>query len=86
MKLDQSKVLEAISQKLIAVGEKEVIVGPDDIPMALNILKLLEIYETGDFYGTLSIRILGVSPRNIKITERSFRLVEEKSEFFLDKD
>lgn len=80
------KIKNLINEKLDKVTKNEVISGPDDIPMAINILKLLELYETGNFYGVISIKIVGVSPRNLKVTEKSYKLREEKSEFFLDNE
>jgi len=83
--LDFNKVVVEINKLLKKTRKEEVITGSDDAPMALNILKLLRIYDTGQFYGTVSIKIVGVSPRNLKINEQSFKLLEENLEFFLDK-
>lgn len=84
-RLNLDSVITEIIKKLKKVSKIEVINGSDDIPMAINILKLLEIYEKGDFYGTVAIKIVGISPRNLRVLERSYKLLEEKREFFLDK-
>jgi len=79
------EVKKKIDEKLEKVTNVEVIAGPDDVPIAVNILKLLELYEQGNFYGVIGIKIVGASPRNLKVLERSYKLKEEKSELFLDK-
>ena len=84
IKVDFDKTFKKIGELLKIVNDKEKVSETDDVPMALNILKLLEIYQaTGkhNFYGTISIKMVGVKCRNLKIVERSFKLCEEKIDF-----
>lgn len=84
LKIDINKVSNEIIKKLKKVTKNEILDSPDSCPMVFNILKLLEIYEEGNFYGIFSIKTLGTSSRNMKIQEQSLKLVEEKSDFILD--
>jgi len=73
-----------INELLRKVSKQEVVIETDDVPMALNILKLLEIYDAkgrGNFYGVVSIKIVGVKTRNLKISEQSFKLCDEKIDY-----
>jgi len=84
IKVDLEKSIQKINELLKKVSAKEVVNETDDVPMALNILKLLEIYDAKgnhNFYGTVSIKMVGVKCRNLKVSERSFKLCEEKIEF-----
>lgn len=84
IKIDLDKTTQKINELLKKVSAKEVVNETDDVPMALNVLKLLEIYDAKgqhNFYGTVSIKMVGVKSRNLKITERSFKLCEEKIDF-----
>lgn len=84
VKIDFDKTLKKINELLKTVTDKETVSETDDVPMALNILKLLEIYQAKgkhNFYGTISIKMVGVKCRNLKIIERSFKLCEEKIDF-----
>lgn len=84
IKIDLDKTTQKIIELLKKVSAKEVVNETDDVPMALNILKLLEIYDAKghhNFYGTISIKMVGVKSRNLKIIERSFKLCEEKLEY-----
>lgn len=84
MNLNIDAAIKEINLKLREISGHEVIESQEDVPLALNILKLLEIVEKGNFYGVLSIKILGVTSRNIRVTDQSFKLLDEKSKFFLD--
>lgn len=57
--------------------ESDKLTETDDVPIALNILKILNLCEKGDFYGTVNIKILGIKSRNLRLTEMSFKLTEE---------
>jgi hypothetical protein len=84
IKVDLEKTTKKINELLKKISAKEVVTETDDVPMSLNVLKLLEICEAKgqhNFYGTVAIKIVGVKSRNLKITERSFKLCEEKIEF-----
>ena len=84
VKINKKKILDKINQLLIEVDREEVVSESDDVPMMLNVLKLLEVYcdeNKHNFYGTVSIKIVGVKCRNLKIIERSFKLCEEKLEY-----
>ena len=84
IKIDLEKTINKINELLKKVTAKEVVNETDDVPMALNILKLLEIYDAKgqhNFYGTVSIKMVGVKSRNLKVLERSFKLCEEKIDF-----
>ena len=83
-RVDLKKTIDKINELLKDIDEEELVTESDDVPMALNILKLLEIYSDNgnrNFYGTVSIKMIGIKCRNIKITERSFKLCEEKEEY-----
>lgn len=84
LKCDLRKALRKLIKEVIKASEMELIIGGDDMPMIVNLLKLLEIYNTGQFYGTVAIKIVGVSPRNLRVQEQTFKLQEEKGDFFLD--
>jgi hypothetical protein len=80
IKINLDKTVEEIVKLLKKVSEHETVNETDDVPIALNILKLLQIYDAKgkrNFYGTVSIKMVGVKCRNIKMSERSFKLCEE---------
>jgi hypothetical protein len=84
IKVDLEKTIEKINDLLRKVSKQEVVNEPDDVPMALNILKLLEIYDAKghhNFYGTISIKMVGIKARNLKINEQSFKLCNEKVDY-----
>ena len=84
VRIDLKKTIDKINDLLKKIDEEEWVTESDDVPMALNVLKLLEIYHdkgNRNFYGTVSIKMIGFKCRNIKITERSFKLCEEKEDY-----
>ena len=84
VKINKKKILDKILQLLLEANRDEEVTESDDVPMMLNILKLLEVYcDHGkrNFYGTVSIKMVGVKCRNLKIIERSFKLCEEKIDY-----
>ena len=74
-----AKIKREINKKLeiISKMESDKLTETDDVPIALNILKILNLCEKGDFYGTVNIKILGIKSRNLRLTEMSFKLTEE---------
>ena len=81
IKANLPKIKRAISRKLDKISQQEVVNESDDVPMALNVLKLLELAERGDFYGMVHLKILGVKCRNLKLAEMSFKLTEEMKDY-----
>ena len=41
-----------------------------------NVFFLLDLITTGDFYGTLQLKVLGCTLRNMTMVERTFRVDE----------
>ena len=81
IKVNLTKIKREINKKLESISKKEIISETDDVPIALNILKILDLCEKGDFYGTVNLKILGVKSRNLRLTEMSFKLTEELVEY-----
>jgi len=47
---------------------------PTGVPVWLNIIYLLDIYNSGSFYGWLTVRMNGNSMGNFKIQEQTKKL------------
>ena len=84
IKVNLTTVKREINKKLESISKKEVISETDDVPIALNILKILDLCEKGDLYGTVNLKILGVKSSNLRLTEMSFKLTEELVEYLED--
>ena len=83
VELNLQESMGKIITLLNTISQQEIVSESDDVPMALNIIKMLEMYASGNFYGTVAIKMVGVKSRNIKVIEQTFKLCEEKEDLII---
>jgi hypothetical protein len=70
----EDRVIEAL-RKSFRVGESS-----RTVPMWQNLLFLLDKYNNGNYYGTIAIKILGISCNDAREVEVTHKLVETYDE------
>ncbi len=79
----EDKIIEEITDKLrLAIREEHI--NPKSVFSWLNIMYILDMFNSKQFFGELSIRIRGNYMENVKIKEQSNKL-EDSYEDFLQK-
>ena len=58
----------------------------DGTPLWKNLFFLLDLIGQGNFYGTLQIKVIGTVVKDLRITERTFKVDEMYRELTQEKD
>jgi hypothetical protein len=73
---DKTAVLEEVVDRIALAVDKEILY-PKGAPIWLNIIYLLDLFNSGTFHGKVSLRIKGNVCDNMVIEEKTNKLQEE---------